>query len=434
MKKILLLFAVGLALLTPGTAAAHPLGNFTINRFSRVELSGPRVYVLYVLDMAEIPTFQAGRIDAHTYAARIAAGAHLSVDGHRVRLTPVATALAHPPGAGGLRTTRLEVSLRGPRLARPARVEYRDTNYADRIGWKEIVVGARAPSESDELRAYPKDLLQSPLNVTAVSARLTPTQGPGTPPALTRGAALQAPDRVADAGFARLIAGDHLGVWVVLASLAAAIFWGAAHALSPGHGKTIVTAYLVGQRGTPRHAALLGLIVTATHTIGVFGLGLVTLLLSRFVVPDHLYPWLNLTTGLLVVGIGASVLASRVRRRGVHAHGHRHHQHGQSAITPRSLVAVGVSGGLLPCPSALVVLLAAISLHRIAFGLLLIVAFSAGLASSITGIGLVAVAAKRAFGRLRFEAGVLGALPAVSALVIVAAGMTMTLHALPNVT
>jgi nickel/cobalt transporter (NicO) family protein len=434
MKKILLLFPVGLALLTPGTAAAHPLGNFTINRFSRVELSGPRVYVLYVLDMAEIPTFQAGRIDAHTYAARIAAGAHLSVDGHRVRLTPVATALAHPPGAGGLRTTRLEVSLRGPRLARPARVEYRDTNYADRIGWKEIVVGARAPSESDELRAYPKDLLQSPLNVTAVSARLTPTQGPGTPPALTRGAALQAPDRVADAGFARLIAGDHLGVWVVLASLAAAIFWGAAHALSPGHGKTIVTAYLVGQRGTPRHAALLGLIVTATHTIGVFGLGLVTLLLSRFVVPDHLYPWLNLTTGLLVVGIGASVLASRVRRRGVHAHGHRHHQHGQSAITPRSLVAVGVSGGLLPCPSALVVLLAAISLHRIAFGLLLIVAFSAGLASSITGIGLVAVAAKRAFGRLRFEAGVLGALPAVSALVIVAAGMTMTLHALPNVT
>jgi len=190
MKKILLLFVVGLALLTPGTAAAHPLGNFTINRFSRVELSGPRVYVLYVLDMAEIPTFQAGRIDAHAYAARIAAGAHLSVDGRRVRLTPVATALAHPPGAGGLRTTRLEVSLRGPRLARPARVEYRDTNYADRIGWKEIVVGPRAPSESDELRAYPKDLLQSPLNVTAVSARLKPTQGPGTPPALTRGAAL----------------------------------------------------------------------------------------------------------------------------------------------------------------------------------------------------------------------------------------------------
>ena len=115
----------------------------------------------------------------------------------------------------------------------------------------------------------------------------------------------------------------------MLGSLAAAIFWGAAHALSPGHGKTIVTAYIVGQRGTPRHAALLGLIVTATHTIGVFALGIVTLLLSRFIVPDHLYPWLNLTTGLLVVGIGASVLASRVHHRRGHTHAHHHHHDGR---------------------------------------------------------------------------------------------------------
>jgi nickel/cobalt transporter (NicO) family protein len=194
----------------------------------------------------------------------------------------------------------------------------------------------------------------------------------------------------------------------------------------------------VGQRGTPRHAALLGLIVTATHTVGVFGLGVVTLVLSRFVVPDHLYPWLNLATGVLVVGIGVSVLVSRLRHRHAHGHGHvhdhHHHGHDQVAITRRSLVAVGVSGGLLPCPSALVVLLAAISLHRIAFGLLLIVAFSAGLALSITGIGLVAVLAKRAFGRLRFDGGLVGALPALSALVIVVAGVAMTLHALPKVT
>jgi ABC-type nickel/cobalt efflux system permease component RcnA len=435
MKKILFLAVAGLALITASSAAAHPLGNFTINRFSRIEVSGPRIYIRYVLDMAEIPTFQAGKIDARAYAARIAAGARLRVDGVPARLHPIATALAHPPGAGGLRTTRLEVSLRGPRLTHSAEIEYRDTNYADRIGWKEIVVGAQARSTSDELRAYPKDLLQSPLDVTSVSARLVPGDGPDTPPPLTRGAALQAPDRVADAGFARLIAGNHLGFWVVLASVAGAVFWGAAHALSPGHGKTIVTAYLVGQRGTPRHAALLGLIVTATHTVGVFGLGIVTLLLSRFVVPDHLYPWLNLTTGLLVVGIGASVLVSRLRHRRAHAHhDHHHHNHHQPAITRRSLIAVGVSGGLLPCPSALVVLLAAISLHRIAFGLVLIVAFSAGLALSITGIGLVAVLAKRAFRRLRLEGGIVGALPAVSALVIVIAGIVMTLHALPKVT
>jgi nickel/cobalt exporter len=269
-----------------------------------------------------------------------------------------------------------------------------------------------------------------------VSTRLAPEPGPAVPPALTRGPALQAPDRVADAGFARLIAGRHLGLWVVLASLAAAVFWGAAHALSPGHGKTIVTAYLVGQRGTPRHAALLGLIVTATHTAGVFALGFVTLLLSRFVVPDHLYPWLDLATGVLVVGIGASVFGARLRHRSAHAHGHHDHhdhEHAPAAITRRSLVAVGVSGGLLPCPSALVVLLAAISLHRVAFGLLLIVAFSAGLALSITGIGLVAVVAKRAFHRVSFDGRLVGALPALSALVILVAGIFMTVHAIPKV-
>jgi ABC-type nickel/cobalt efflux system permease component RcnA len=130
-----------------------------------------------------------------------------------------------------------------------------------------------------------------------------------------------------------------------------------AHALSPGHGKTIVTAYLVGQRGTPRHAALLGLIVTVTHTIGVFTLGVVTLLLSRFIVPDQLYPWLNLVSGLLVVAIGASVLRARWLHRRAHAHDHdHHHHHGHGEdLSLRSLFAVGVSGGLLPCPSALVV-------------------------------------------------------------------------------
>jgi nickel/cobalt exporter len=225
----------------------------------------------------------------------------------------------------------------------------------------------------------------------------------------------------------------------VLASLAAALFWGAAHALSPGHGKTIVTAYLVGRRGTPAHAALLGLIVTATHTVGVFALGLVTLALSQFVVPDRLYPWLNLASGLLVVGIGAAVLYARLRHRLAHARGHDHHHHhhhhgeGESAPGWRSLVAVGVSGGLLPCPSALVVLLAAISLHRVAFGLVLIVAFSAGLALAITGVGLIAVLAKRTFSRVGFDGRLVGLLPAASALVILVAGVAMTLHALPKV-
>jgi nickel/cobalt transporter (NicO) family protein len=429
MKRLLFLLILLAALCAPAAAAAHPLGNFTVNRFSRLELSGDRVYVLYVLDLAEIPTFQAGTIDPNAYAQRIARGLALTVGGRRAALVPGATALAHPLGAGGLHTTRLKVVLRGPRLTQASAIAYRDTNYADRIGWKEIVVGAKTRSISDELRAYPRSLLQSPLDVTSVRTELAPQPGPDQAPTLRLGRSLQAPDRVADAGFARLIGHRSLGIWVVLASLAAALFWGAAHALSPGHGKTIITAYLVGQRGTPRHAALLGLIVTVTHTAGVFALGLVTLLLSRFIVPERLYPWLNLASGVLVVAIGASVLTARWR----HRRSHSHHDHDHVHISGRSLLAVGVSGGLLPCPSALVVLLAAISLHRVAYGMVLIVAFSLGLAVSITGIGLVSVLAKRAFRRVTFEGAVVRLLPALSALVIVVAGIAMTARALPKV-
>ena len=431
MKRLAVLVVVAAALLAPAAASAHPLGNFTINRFSRVEVSGHQLYVRYVLDMAEIPTFQAGHIDARAYARRIARNAQLVVDGKAVSLVPLGTALAHPPGAAGLRTTRLEVILAGPTLSGKVSISYQDNSYKDRIGWKEIVVGPKARSTSDELRAYPKNLLQSPLDITSVKTQLAPTGGPDVPPALSSGKTLEAPDRVADAGFSKLIGRHHLSALVILASLAAAFFWGMAHALSPGHGKTIVAAYLVGRRGTPWHAAALGAIVTATHTIGVFALGLVTLALSAFIVPEQLYPWLNLISGVLVVAIGATVFRSRFRHRG-HTHDHDHH-HEHEAPSRGSLVAVGITGGLLPCPSALVVLLAAISLHRVAFGMLLIVAFSAGLALSITGIGLVAVYAKRVFKRASFEGRLVRLLPAASALVILAAGLAMTARALPKV-
>jgi nickel/cobalt transporter (NicO) family protein len=170
----------------------------------------------------------------------------------------------------------------------------------------------------------------------------------------------------------------------------------------------------------------LGLIVTVTHTIGVFALGLVTLALSAFVVPEQLYPWLAFASGLLVVAVGAAVLRARLRPR--RQHHHHHHQH-----DVRGLLGVGIAAGLLPCPSALVVLLSAIALHRIGLGLALIVAFSAGLAATITGIGLVAVLARRAFGRLQLDGPIVRALPAVSAMLILALGIGMTLNALPEV-
>jgi ABC-type nickel/cobalt efflux system permease component RcnA len=414
-KRLLLLVTVCYLLVPAAVASAHPLGNFTINRFARVEVAGDRLYVRYVVDMAEIPTLQ--HVPVRIGALRV------TVDGRPAGLEVTRTALAHPRGAAGLHTTRFQAILVGPRVTARSTIAVDDRNYANRIGWKEIVLGARTPSTSDELRAYPKDLLRSPPEITHASGSLAPTND--APPTLLSGKALAAPDRVADSRFAALIGQRHLSALVVLVSLLLAVFWGAAHALSPGHGKTIVSAYMVGSRGTPWHAALLGLITTATHTAGVFALGGVTLLLSQWIVPDRLYPWLDLSAGLMVVVVGVAVLAGRARHAHAHSHGH-HHEH-------RSLLAVGVSGGLLPCPSALVVLLAAISLHRVAFGMLLVVAFSLGLAVAITTVGLVAVLARRAFARFDGRGRLLTLLPAISAIVIVVAGVAMVARALPKV-
>ena len=474
-RTVLVLVASLLALLAvtaPG-AQAHPLGNFTVNHYSRIQPSGDRVYVVYVLDMAEIPAFRELQSinDPEAWAAaaakRTARSLELRIGGSRVALTPVRQVIAFPPGAAGLRTLRLEVLLQSRRLDRPQAplsLTYRDPTYLGRIGWKEIVVRATgdarvtetsAPSASvsDELRAYPKDLLKSPLDVTTATASFEPGSET-TPPSLP--SADELGQRVAvretsSKGFAKLIAEENLSLGFVLLSLLVALFWGAAHAFSPGHGKAIVAGYLVGTRGRPRDAAMLGLIVTVTHTAGVFALGAVTLLLSAFIVPEQLYPWLNLVSALLVLGVGLTILRWRVRswRRGEspggghsHAHGHDHshghsHAHGQShhhdgdKTTGRGgLLGIGISAGIIPCPTALVVLLAAISLQRVAYGLVLIVAFSFGLALAITSIGLVAITAKRAFSRMSFEGRLIRALPAVSAVVVITLGVAMTLRAL----
>src|SRR5438876_744816 len=204
-KRILLLVTALPALAFPVAALAHPLGNFTINRYSRVEPSGNRVYVLYVLDMAEIPTFQAqatvraegSGAYSQQLAASIRRGLALSVDGRQLALRPLRRVLAFPAGQAGLHTTRLEVVYASAVLpsGTSARLDYRDRNYAGRIGWKEIVLragaGARVDSSSvpsatisDELRSYPKNLLQSPLDVTRARAEIVPGSTPGVPPAV----------------------------------------------------------------------------------------------------------------------------------------------------------------------------------------------------------------------------------------------------------
>ena len=443
---ILVLAPAALAL--PGGAGAHPLGNFTVNHYAGIELAGNRAYVHLVLDLAEIPTFQTGdRVRAPGYAAAFARELELRLDGARVALRPVSHGISTRKGAAGLPTLRFEAVYAAPLAG--SRLEFSDRSYASRIGWREITLVARdgarianasvpAVSRSDELRAYPRELLRSPLDVRTATSGFVPGDAPGTPPPLGR---VSAPPPTGG-GFETLIEDGDLSPGVVLVSLLVAAFWGAAHALTPGHGKALVAGYLVGARGRPRHAFLLGGTVTVTHTAGVFGLGLVTLLLSRFVVPEQLYPWLTLVSGVLVVVVGLGVLRGRLaqRRRHAQAHGHDHHRDSHPHLHehahdlgPRSLVGVGVAAGLLPCPSALVVLLSAIALHRLAFGLILIVAFSVGLAVTITGIGLVAVLARRVFARARFDGPLVRALPAVSAAVIVVAGVAITARALPRV-
>jgi ABC-type nickel/cobalt efflux system permease component RcnA len=222
--------------------------------------------------------------------------------------------------------------------------------------------------------------------------------------------------------------------------LLAALGWGALHALSPGHGKAMVAAYLIGTRGTARDAVVLGATVTVTHTIGVFALGLVTLALSQYVLPEQLYPWLTLISGLMVVAVGAGVLRSRLRARREHAHGRTHehghghtHEHAHAGVGTRSLLSMGAAAGLIPCPSALVVLLAAVSQHEVALGMLLIVAFSLGLAGTLTALGLAVVHARR-FVPPRVAASRLAAvLPAVSAALVVVVGMALAAQAVPDV-
>ncbi|HLY82420.1 MAG TPA: hypothetical protein VKQ71_05510, partial [Acidimicrobiales bacterium] len=316
-----------------GPASAHPLGNFTVNRFARVEISTDVIRLYYVLDEAEIPTFQErGSINADrvAFAGRragdIAAHLALTVDGQPVALHPAAVDLSLPPGQGGLPTLRLAIRFEGtPSAAAPGatrRATIGDGNEPDRIGWREIVVVARgdatvttstAPGRdvSDELRHYPADLIQAPLNLRTASFEFVPGAVAVPPLPIARAAA--APARYGGT-FTSLVQ-RRLTPFVLLGMLAIAVVFGAGHALAPGHGKTIMAAYLVGTKGRPRDAVLLGGIVSVMHTGSVLILGMVLFQLSRSASPDRVYPWLKLISGLAVALFGCGLVWTRWRRR-----------------------------------------------------------------------------------------------------------------------
>lgn len=460
---VALLALAAMAALAPG-ASAHPLGNFSINHLTLVRISADRVEALYILDQAEIPTFQERSLRPAEVLDRkrseIVKGLRLEVNGRPMPLRLEQGAkISFPAGQGGLELTRVELPLSAD-VSDPRRVVLNDRTFRDRVGWKAIQIrpgqgtdvrsSVFAQDPTSGLRAYPKDTLASPLDQRAATFAVAP--GGGTvkapiPPADYRATTT---DRSGD-GFAGVFADAAAGNGVLVLLLLVAFGWGALHALSPGHGKAMVAAYLIGTRGTARHAVSLGAIVTITHTIGVFTLGFVTLLLSQYILPEDLYPWLNLTAGLLVLLVGLGVLRSRVRyarahrshaHHDHHADGHHHdhgdhgeHGHGHDVpdrVTWRGLVGMGAAAGLIPCPSALVVLLGAIAQHQVGLGLLLIVAFSFGLAVTLTALGIGVVYAKRALTRVRVPGRLVTALPAASAVLIVGVGMVLTAQAIPK--
>lgn len=601
----LLALIPALVAIAPRLVLAHPMGNFSISHFAAIRIETGSVELRYILDLAEIPTFQemqaAGIVSTPddprvaVYLARKAEALKgalvVTLNGRPLALETISQNVIFPPGAGNLPTMKIGVVFRAPLqgAACPCTLDYHDGNFPERAGWKEVVATAgpglnlhsstaAAISRSQELANYPTDLINSPpqdlsarlqfafttglstggqanalasssgsrvahtmpidgsapgaetrrkaMSPAQVAVLGTLTRNPGeTEPALARPGktarghdgvrlanqasmvsapvarpAVASPPKLAlEANkqgtprnrFTELIASNQWGLAFVLMAALIAAALGGLHALEPGHGKTIVAAYLVGSQGSAAHALLLGLIVTLTHTAGVYALGLLTLYASKYIVPDHLYPWLGIGSGLTIALLGLYMLGRRYAGHGhthghhhhlgfgghshdheleVHSHEHRHHpghshqppndlpehvdapalppahihehhhhdhqgpghSHGDhSPFSYRQLVTLGVTGGIIPCPAALVVLLSAISLHRVAFGLYLIVAFSLGLAAVLISIGMVTVYARRLLSQLPSDGPLVNRwLPMTSAAVIMCLGLGIAAQAL----
>ena len=429
-------------------ALAHPLGNFTVNHLSRITTRAQAVHVRYVLDLAEIPSFTLSRsLDVHgtptatelsawaqAHAAQVAAQLQLRIDDRPLPLQPQGTAtIRSRAGAGGLPIYYFVANYSAPLDRGAHELVYRDATSPDRIGWKDVVLGAQR-EPTDELQRYPNALLGSPRDRTAIAARIAPD---GTLLARSdaslglvagaRGAALGRMDALSD-----VVARGATDPLVIVGALLLAIVLGALHALEPGHGKTLLAISLVGARATTRQAVILAVALTVAHTAGVLALGVVILGAARWIVPEQIYPWVTLGSGVLVALLGARAVAREVRRRlpvrhvhlhehadahpHIHPHVHPHddahvHAHalahaipGTAPLTFRSAVLAAASGNIAPCPAALVVLLAAISLHRVGYGLVLIVTFSLGLAAVLTLLGVAVVrGAAWLAGQPRFE-------------------------------
>ncbi len=528
-----------LLLIAPRMVLAHPMGNFSVNHLSKIELQNEKVSIRYFIDLAEIPTFQElqqGNLQANgsdpavarfiaTRGADFGRGLQLIVDGNVLSLKLISSEVIFPPGAGGLPTMKIGFVYEAsypPGLDRShINLRFVDRNYPGHSGWKEVTaeasVGTMLESSvprtdrSSGLTNYPTDLLNSPpkdleaslvaaLPALTLAAALTPANAainalplptkknlthpsprpansavsvatgtgaqpqvhpPTAQPVATEmsstvhtGAVVLKPNQQLTPRnrFTELITAQELNPWCLFTAAFIAIGLGALHALEPGHGKTIVAAYLVGSRGTARHATLLGIIVTVSHTAGVFALGAVTLYASRYIVPEQLYPWLGVFSGITIAGLGGYLFLRRLTGTATdhsHANGESHFDWlfsklmnrgpreagvqapiAQGPVSLAQLFTLGITGGIIPCPAALIVLLSAFALHRIGLGFFLIVSFSAGLAAVLIGFGLLMVHARRFMARLQMDGPLTTRwLPLASSAFILVLGLVLTLQA-----
>jgi ABC-type nickel/cobalt efflux system permease component RcnA len=493
------------------------MGNFSVNHYAKIQIEPDGADVLFVLDLAEIPTFEllqkwgmtAGSPKADLQAKAVAEAREwakqlrFTSDGELVAARFVSAEMVTADGAGNLPVMRVSTHLKV--AAAPGKLDYVDGTFPDRTaGWKEVMVVAKdgagvktstagAKDLSQGLTAYPQDAAVAPpqdLKATIVwvgvpvekpvitekleSAPVVPPDvTPAVEPAPTAPTVAE-PNSMGQVKrndfLSKALKGGEIGWGLGLACIAVAFWFGALHAMEPGHGKTMVAAYLVGARGTMKHAIFLGGMVTFTHTISVFFLGLVTLFLSQYIMPDKISKVLGVVSGLTILYLGGMLLYKRTRGLSGHDHGHDHHHHHdefeddsdmafpnhshdhhhhhdhshgafththdghthshvpEGDVTFKSLVALGASGGLVPCPSALVLLLSAISIGRTGFGMLLLVSFSLGLALVLMAMGLLVVYAKNLFPEGKSDEPNLffQYMPVVSAAIIFGIGIVLT--------
>jgi nickel/cobalt exporter len=534
---------VGAVLVSSGGAAsAHPLGNFTVNRYSGIVVAADGVTVEHVLDLAEIPTAQRTPAidrnrDGHLDPAELAPWAaqqcrvmaptlRLTVSGDRLPLSVTRSAATTAPGQANLPILRLDCVLHAAvSVHGTTSIEYVDTAATSQVGWREVtargdgVTLVRAnvaqTSTSRRLTHYPKDLLSSPLDVRSADLQVRPGGAHLDRSAVGTSTGVATVVGGVTGSFQGLATKYDGSVFVAITALLAALALGAGHAVAPGHGKTIMAFYLSGrQHGALRAATTVGATVTATHTAGVLALGVLVSAGTAFV-PARIYPWLTVLSGALVVTVGLTLLRTarhghthgpsghshthdpgghghshthadlpngdgargHARSAGVSApviraypeaapgvgtlvaepeqddpphhshddhphHDHEHHSHDAdhthnapqpAAPRQRGLIAIGLAGGLLPSPSAVLVFLGALAVGHPWFGVALVIAFGLGMATTLAIVGVLVMRLReRVERRLIRRPGtrtalVLTVLPVLTAVTVTVLGLLLAL-------